>query len=179
LNNSLVTVINQDGAAFLQNTAEQFDAIIIDLPDPQSVDLARMYSLEFYRLSLKHLNKGGTIVTQATSPFFAPLAFLSIKKTMAEAGFSVLPYHNNVPTLGDWGFVLGIDKEVMSNTTLKQAMLGLQFDNVETRFLNREAIVGMVHFGKGLFEREDEVAVNRQSRPVFPAFYNKGRWEIY
>ena len=179
LNNSLVTVINQDGAAFLQNTAEQFDAIIIDLPDPQSVDLARMYSLEFYRLSLEHLNKGGTIVTQATSPFFAPLAFLSIKKTMAEAGFSVLPYHNNVPTLGDWGFVLGIDKEVMSNTTLKQAMLGLQFDNVETRFLNREAIVGMVHFGKGLFEREDEVAVNRQSRPVFPAFYNKGRWEIY
>ena len=179
LNNARVTVINQDGAAFLRDTTQRFDAIIMDLPDPQSIDLARMYSLEFYRLTLNHLNKGGILVTQATSPFFAPLAFLSIKKTMAAAGFSVLPYHNNVPTLGDWGFVLGIEEDVMTDATLKQAVLALHFDHVDTRFLNREAIVAMVHFGKGLFEREDEVAVNRQSRPVFPAYYNKGRWEIY
>ena len=131
LNNSRVTVMNQDGAAFLRDTTQRFDAIIIDLPNPQSVDLARMYSLEFYRLAHKHLNKGGTIVTQATSPFFAPLAFLSIKKTMAEAGFSVLPYHNNVPTLGDWGFILGIQNNMISETILQQAVLRLAFDNVE------------------------------------------------
>ena len=98
---------------------------------------------------------------------------------MAEAGFSVLPYHINVPTLGDWGFVLGIEEDVMTDATLKRAVLALQFDNIETHFLNREAIVAMVHFGKGLFEREDAVEVNRQSRPMFPAYYNKGRWEIY
>ncbi len=179
LHDARVTVINQDGSAFLRNTNQRFNAIIMDLPDPQSVDLARMYSLEFYRLARKHLNKGGTIVTQATSPFFAPLAFLSIKKTMEEAGLSVLPYHTNVPTLGDWGFVLGIEPDVMTSTTLKQAVHMLEFDNIETHFLNREAIVGMTHFGKGLFEREDEIEVNRQSQPVFPAYYNKGRWEIY
>ncbi|HIO21507.1 MAG TPA: polyamine aminopropyltransferase [Nitrospirales bacterium] len=179
LNNARVTILNQDGAAYLRDINQRFDAIIMDLPDPQSVDLARMYSLEFYRLAGKHLNKGGTIVTQATSPFFAPMAFLSIKKTMEEAGFSVLPYHINVPTLGDWGFVLGIEPEVMADAALKQAVLALHFDSIETRFLNREAVVAMVHFGKGLFERDHDVEVNRQSRPVFPAYYNKGRWEAY
>ena len=179
LNNSRVSVINQDGSAFLRDTNQRFDAIIIDLPDPQSVDLARMYSLDFYQLSRKHLKKGGTIVTQATSPFFAPRAFLSIKKTMAEAGFSVLPYHNNVPTLGDWGFILGIDNTLMTEATLKQAVLDISFDTVETRFLSGKAMTGMVQFGKGLFEREDEVEVNRRSQPVFPAYYDNNRWDIY
>ncbi len=179
LNDSRVTVINQDGSAFLRDTTQRFDAIVIDLPDPQSVDLARMYSLEFYRLSLKHLNKGGTIVTQATSPFFAPKAFLSIKKTMEEAGFSVLPYHNNVPTLGDWGFIVGIEHDVMTEVALTQAVVTLLFNNINTRFLNREAMVGMIQFGKGLFEREDEIKINRQSQPVFPGYYDKGRWEMY
>ena len=59
----------------LQDTSHLFDVIIIDLPDPNSVELARLYSLNFYRLCKKHLKRGGTLVTQATSPFFSRQAF--------------------------------------------------------------------------------------------------------
>ena len=75
-----VSVVNADAFAFLQDTAHLFDVIIIDLPDPNSVELARLYSLNFYRLCKKHLKRGGTLVTQATSPFFSRQAFVCIQK---------------------------------------------------------------------------------------------------
>ena len=115
-----VSVVNADAFSFLQDTSHLFDVIIIDLPDPNSVELARLYSLNFYRLCKKHLKRGGTLVTQATSPFFSRQAFVCIQKTMAEAGFSVLPYHNHVPTLGEWGFVLGVDVGLLEATALKE-----------------------------------------------------------
>ena len=174
-----VSVINVDAFAFLQDTSHLFDVIIIDLPDPNSVELARLYSLNFYRLCKKHLKRGGTLVTQATSPFFSRQAFVCIQKTMAAAGFSVLPYHNHVPTLGEWGFVLGVDETLLEDAALKKTVQELSFQGVETRFLNREAMIAMVHFGKGVFRDESEIEVNRESRPVLQAYYQQGRWEVY
>ena len=174
-----VSVINVDAFAFLQDSPHLFDVIIIDLPDPNSVELARLYSLNFYRLCKKHLKRGGTLVTQATSPFFSRQAFVCIQKTMAAAGFSVLPYHNHVPTLGEWGFVLGVDTTLLENVALKKTVQELSFQGIETRFLNQEAMIAMVHFGKGVFRDESEIEVNRESRPVLQAYYQQGRWEVY
>ena len=174
-----VSVVNADAFAFLQDTEHLFDVIIIDLPDPNSVELARLYSLNFYRLCKKHLKRGGTLVTQATSPFFSRQAFVCIQKTMAAAGFSVLPYHNHVPTLGEWGFVLGVDETLLEDAALKKTVQELSFQGVETRFLNQEAMIAMVHFGKGVFRDTDEIEVNRESRPVLQAYYQQGRWEVY
>ena len=174
-----VSVVNADAFSFLQDSPHLFDVIIIDLPDPNSAELARLYSLNFYRLGKKHLKRGGTLVTQATSPFFSRQAFVCIQKTMAEAGFSVLPYHNHIPTLGEWGFVLGVDAELLEAAVLKETVQELSFQEVETRFLNQEAMIAMVHFGKGVFRDTDEIEVNRESRPVLQAYYQQGRWEVY
>ncbi len=174
-----VSVVNADAFAFLQDSPHLFDVIIIDLPDPNSAELARLYSLNFYRLCKKHLKRGGSLVTQATSPFFSRRAFVCIHKTMAEAGFSVLPYHNHIPTLGEWGFVLGVDAELLEAAALKEIVQGLSFQEIETRFLNQEAMIAMVHFGKGVFRDAGEIEVNRESRPVLPSYYRQGRWEVY
>lgn len=174
-----VSIVNTDAFSFLLDTSHLFDVIIIDLPDPNSAELARLYSLNFYRLCKKHLKRGGTLVTQATSPFFSRQAFVCIQKTMAEAGFSVLPYHNHVPTLGEWGFVLGVDTELLEAAALKETVQELSFQGVETRFLNQDAMIAMAHFGKGVFRDIDEIEVNRESRPVLQAYYQQGRWEVY
>jgi hypothetical protein len=50
---------------------------------------------------------------------------------------------------------------------------------IETRFLNQEAMISMVHFGKGVFAAEAEVEVNQESTPVLQAYYQNGPWEIY
>ena len=179
LSDPRVRVVNADAFSFLQASARLYDTIIIDLPDPNSVELARLYSLNFYRLCKRHLKRGGTLVTQATSPFFTRKAFVCIQKTMTEAGLSLLPYHNHIPTLGEWGFILGVDSALLNSATLKETVQHLAFSTIETRFLNHDAMVAMAHFGKGVFDNSDDIEVNRESRPVLDAYYKQGRWEVY
>ncbi|MCP4714625.1 MAG: polyamine aminopropyltransferase, partial [Deltaproteobacteria bacterium] len=100
LNNRRVRVINTDARAFLQKNEELYGVIIIDLPDPDTIDLMHLYSRGFYRLLRQHLIRGGVFTTQAGSPYFTEKAFVCIQKTVRAAGFSVLAYHNQIPTMG-------------------------------------------------------------------------------
>ena len=174
-----VKVVNRDAAAYLADTPGVFHRIIIDLPDPNSIELGRLYSVEFYRLCLRSLARGGVAVTQATSPIFSRRAFGCILKTMREAGFACVPYHNQVPTLGEWGWVLGMDAGETDEADLRKALLGLTFERVPTRFLNREALVSMLHFGKGVFDDYGRLEVNRKSHPVLTEYYRRGKWDFY
>ena len=83
-----------------------FDAVIVDLPDPDTPVLGRLYSMEFYALVTRALAVDGLVVVQAGSPFSTPTAFWRTVSTIRAAGYAVTPYHVHVPTFGDWGFVL-------------------------------------------------------------------------
>ena len=52
------------------------------------------------------LAPGGQVVVQAGSPCFAPRTFSCILATVRSARLRAVPYHVDVPSLGDWGFVL-------------------------------------------------------------------------
>jgi spermidine synthase len=101
-----VAVYHQDGMVFLSDTQRRFDAVLIDLPDPKTISLARLYSKQFYLMAKKRLKPNGVLITQATSPFFAKSAFWSIHNTLQSSGFDTLPLKVNVPSFGEWGFVL-------------------------------------------------------------------------
>lgn len=176
-----VDVVNGDAYRFLEESEDLFGVIIIDLPDPDTVDLMHVYSASFYEMARRHLIRGGVAVTQATSPYFSNKAFRCILKTMAAAGFSVVPYHNQVPTMGEWGWGLGIDADEADPALLKQRLMTTGYDGIETRFLNRDAVVGMLHFGKGVLEPDlmDAVAVNTKITPVLFRYYQEGSWGIY
>ena len=45
-------------------------------------------------------------MVQSGSPYSTPMAFWRTVSTVEAAGFSVTPYHVDVPTFGDWGFTL-------------------------------------------------------------------------
>ncbi|MGH3881018.1 MAG: polyamine aminopropyltransferase [Actinophytocola sp.] len=106
-----VRVVVADAYAWLRDTAERFDAVIIDMPDPDATATAKLYSQEFYLLAHRVLAPGGRLVVQAGSPYFAPRTFDCILNTVRAAGLGATPYHVNVPTFGDWGFVLAQDGE--------------------------------------------------------------------
>jgi spermidine synthase len=57
-----------DGFYYVRNTSDKYDAVFIDFPYPNSYDLARLYSLEFYTYVRKALNPDGFVVLDA--PFF-------------------------------------------------------------------------------------------------------------
>ena len=179
MNDLRVNIINKDGFIFLENNRKRYDIIIVDLPDPSSLSLSRLYSREFYNLCKRHLNKYGVIITQATSPVYAGKAFTCILKTMEASGFTVLPYQNHIPTLGEWGWCLGVRKEVSTEEQLKENIMKLRFNNLNTKFLNNNAVISMTHFGKGILEIKEKVKVNTILNPILTTYYKNGEWDVY
>lgn len=177
LSNEKVTVLNKDGYTFVEDTKEFYDVIIIDLPDPKSVELSRLYSYEFYSKCYRHLRNHGVIITQAGSPYFAPKAFKCIDMTMSEAGFSTVPMHNQVVTLGEWGWILGAKN--ISKENLKKEMQSLSFDDIKTKWINKEAMMLITSFGKEFFEKGNIAEVNKIHHPVLYKYYLNGTWEMY
>jgi spermidine synthase len=101
-----VTVVNDDAFVWLDRQSDAFDIIVVDLPDPHSFSLGKLYTRSFYRALRRRLAPGGMAVVQATSPLFARRSFWCIVETIRSAGFTPNPYHVYVPAFGEWGFVL-------------------------------------------------------------------------
>jgi spermidine synthase len=106
LDDPRVEVVVDDAMRWLRTATEVFDAVVVDLPDPDAPPTAKLYSQEFYGLAARALAPGGRMVVQAGSPWFAPEAFWCVAATVEAAGLRTTAYHVDVPSFGDWGFVL-------------------------------------------------------------------------
>lgn len=61
-----VDIHNVDGRLFLKTTQSTFDVIIVHLPDPQTAQLNRFYTVEFFREAARKLRPGGILSFQVT-----------------------------------------------------------------------------------------------------------------
>ncbi len=178
LNHPKVKIYNFDAYKFLEDTKQFYDVIIIDLPDPRSVELNRLYSYEFYKLCSRQLRKEGLIITQAGSPYYAAEAFHCVDKTLSDAGFNTLKLHNQILTMGEWGWVLGAKN--IEKQALKDRALQLEFDQISTRWINNDAMTLMTSFGKSFFVKDTSVVqTNKIHDPVLYKYYLKGSWDLY
>jgi len=178
MNHEKVKVINQDGFNFIVNHEKFYDAVIIDLPDPKSIDLGRLYSYEFYQMVKRRLRPYGVVITQAGSPYYATKAFLCIDKTLKEAGFTTAAMHNQILTLGEWGWIIAVKPE--RTTDLKSKLRQLTFDHVNTEWINNEAMQLMTSFGKTIYTKPvDSVRVNKVHDPTLYRYYLDGNWDLY
>lgn len=179
MNNPKVEIINADGYNYLEKTKDFYDLIFVDLPDPRSIEINRLYTSEFYSLCHRSLRPHGIVVTQAGSPYYATKAYLCIDRTMAAAGFSTAKLHNQVITLGEWGWIMGV-KGFPENEQLKSHLQQLQFEEVPTKWINNEAMQMMTSFGKNIYLPEnDSIEVNQIQHPVLYRYYLKGNWDLY
>ncbi|WP_017324419.1 polyamine aminopropyltransferase [Synechococcus sp. PCC 7336] len=147
---------------------ERFDAIVADFPDPDRPALAKLYSKGFYQRLLPRLAPDGVLVTQASTPFFAPLAIDCIATTLASTGLSVHPYTVSVPSFGPWGFVLA------SRTPIQPEELSLP---VPTRFLSAAGLPDLFHLPADL--ELGHAAINRLSHPVLVGYQTDPEWAAY
>ena len=161
LTNKKVQIVIDDAFVYLEENKKLFDFIINDLPDPNTIALSRLYSKQYYRLARKNLTSDGVMVTQATSPFFVKPAFWSIAKTIQAAGFDyTYPYHTNVPSFGDWGFVL---------SSLQPVSFIPKRSIENSLFLTNEFMPSLFVFEKDL--QQVEVETNRIDQPVVLDYY--------
>jgi len=56
-----------DGRYYLRTTGDRFDAIILNVPDPQTAQINRFYTAEFFRSARDHMAPGGLLALQLRS----------------------------------------------------------------------------------------------------------------
>ncbi|MEV1142589.1 polyamine aminopropyltransferase [Micromonospora sp. NPDC049799] len=127
-----VRVVHADAFGWLRTATDRFDAVVADLPDPDETATAKLYTVEFYALVEGVLAEGGRLVVQAGSPYFAPRSYWSIEASLREAGFAVTPYHVDVPSFGDWGFLLAAAGTTPPTLALPSGAPALRFLDADT-----------------------------------------------
>jgi len=98
-----------DGLAFVAETADRYDVVVVDLPDERPDDpgaqLNRLYRAEFLSRCAGLLTEGGVVVSQAGSPALWRNATLrAALDRFREVFAQVVPY---VSDEHEWAFLIG------------------------------------------------------------------------
>ncbi|MHB8105545.1 MAG: polyamine aminopropyltransferase, partial [Dehalococcoidales bacterium] len=136
-------VYHVDARAYLENSKEKFDVIIIDLPDPiEEGPAAGLFTQEFYKTVRNKLTDDGLISVQAGSANPTELLnFSAVNNTLKSVFPIVTQYTAYVPCFGGpWGFCAASLKHNPALMTAEEvdkrikvrALKGLKFYDGET-----------------------------------------------
>ena len=158
-----LSIMNLDADQFLDAIIGTWDAVIVDFPDPSTVELSKLYSKEFYMKVKRILKPRGMMVVQSTSPDKAKEAYQCIGRTIKSAGFNNIPYNQYVPTWhGLWGWWLAWSDE-WPEELIQKEIERMEF-KVPTKFLTGDMFRKQLVFGKDV----------RSGKPYFEsAKFNK------
>lgn len=168
-----VRVLNVDADKFLSEIPGFWDVILLDMPDPSTPELTKLYSKEFYKKVILHLSQHGMVVVQATSPYLAKESFLCIGRTLESASLATLPFHENVPSFGDWGWYLAWHPNIKKEKILEKIeTLAIP---VPTRFITPRVFRSELVFGKDELSSPNR-QINTLLHPVLLSIYNHESW---
>lgn len=178
LSSKRVTIVNTDAFHYLETQNTYFDVIIADFPDPRSIEVNKLYTLEFYKLCAKRLSKNGAIVTQSTSPYYTTHAFRCIEKTMQYADFNTLPMHNHVYSFGEWSWVIG--SRSLTAEQIKKAIENTPTHKIDgLKWMNKASLQLLTSFGQDLITVDTaELNVNSIHNPSLYKYYENGDWSF-
>jgi spermidine synthase len=152
-------VVNTDAFKWLEQTADTFDIIIVDFPDPTNFSIGKLYTNAFYALLDQRLAASGYAVIQTTSPLVARRSFWTVAQTIESVGLAATPYHVNVPSFGEWGFIVASHRPWRQPQTLP----------ADLRFLNLQTLPLLFNFPLDM--ARVPVEVNRLSNQVLVTTY--------
>jgi spermidine synthase len=161
-------VFNEDAFIWLRKNKQLFDAVVIDFPDPSSFSIGKLYSSVFYQMLKKVIQPNGLIVVQSTSPYVAPKSFWCVDTTLRSVGFYTKPYHNMVPSFGEWGYII--------------ASPGIRTDwflslPATLKYLNRETIQQMFIFPEDM-KAHQTVQANKLNNQALVGYF-EDEWGKY
>jgi spermidine synthase len=107
-----LTLVYADARAALAESAEPFDAIVVDVTDPLAGGPSyRIFTREFYQLARARLTPGGMLAIQAESGDVGSMeGHAAIVQTLRAVFPQVAGYRAHVPSFGEtWGFAVASD----------------------------------------------------------------------
>ena len=131
-------IVNTDAFKWLQGDGnaepEMFDVIIVDFPDPTNFSIGKLYTNSFYSLLSQRLSVSGYAVIQTTSPLVARQSFWTVAATIESVGLHATPYHANVPSFGEWGYIIASHRPWHSPASLPDGLRYLGIDTLPLLF---------------------------------------------
>ncbi len=174
-----ISIINLDASKFVEQAPGLFDVIIMDFPDPNSFELSKLYSKSFYHHVYDKLSRTGIIAQQSSSPFYTGKAFICVGTTIRDAGFSAVPFHENVPSFGEWGWWIGCKSDYLSEKQLKQGLQAIDSLSIQTQYLTPALIHASLHFGKSIQLIDHSIKINTILNNVIYKYYIQELKENY
>jgi spermidine synthase len=163
-----VTIYNQDAFVWLRDNHQVFDCAIIDFPDPSNFSIGKLYTFSFYQLVKRSLSPEGVAVIQSTSPYVAPKSFWCVTETLKAAGFHTIPYHNYVPSFGEWGYTMA---------TLQDNYQVPDSFPAGTRYINKAVLQQMLTFPEDM-KAHQPLAINRLDNQSLVDYFEQ-EWNSY
>ena len=161
LSSAKLHIVNADAFNWMENTPEIFDVLVVDFPDPTNFSIGKLFTQSFYALLDQHLSASGYAVVQTTSPLVARKSFWTVVHTIEAAGLHATPYHANVPSFGEWGFIIASHRPYRLPRVLPPGL----------RFLNVASLPLLFDFPQDM--NEVPTAVNRLSNQVLVGSYEE------
>jgi len=155
-----VTVINADAFSWARAQHQTYDAIIVDFPDPSNYSVGKLYTNTFYGIVKHLLNADGIMVVQSTSPFVAPKSYWTVEKTLQSVGLHTVPYHDYVPSFGEWGYIMAMHKSVYK--VPDHYLPGL-------RFVSKSCVEQMLYFPRDM--ARVPASVNRLNNQILVKYF--------
>ena len=162
-----------DGRLFLKSTAQTFDVIILNLPEPQTAQLNRFFTVEFFREAAAKLNPGGLLSFQlrASENYITP-TLGSFLRCINRSLLEVFPEVSTIP--GDTAHFFAATQVGTLTARADDLLQRLKSRHLETSYVReyylpfRMAPDRMLELAEQIRPRP-ETPVNRDFAPV--AYY--------
>jgi len=138
LDDPRIRTFNSDGRTFVRRTAERYDAVIVNVPDPSTSQLNRFYTIEFFSQVKRILTPGGVICISAgqyrnyLSPELSRL--IGTAHRTLESVFD-----NSLIVPAGRTFLLASDGELSMDIAARIESAG-----VKTRYVNSDNLIGVL-----------------------------------
>ena len=165
-------LLHGDARAYLGETGEQFDVMVMDLVDPMEGGPAYLlYTRQYYDIAKARLKEGGLLVTQSgpAGLLSHQECFTTINRTLSATFAHCVSYQVHVPAFQTlWGFNIASDSPIADLAAAEVDRLLVERLGHELEFYDGESHLSMFNLPKFLRTGiAGETRINLDEAPVF------------
>ena len=172
LADSRIKIINTDGRLFVRQTAEKYEVVIVDVPEPSTAQLNRFFTVEFLAQVKRVLSSGG--VLSFSLGHYENYVSPDLARMLASAGRSVKQSFTNMLVIpGGKVFFLASDGPLYGNIAER-----IEQQGIKTKLMTRHYLDAMLTADRMVDMQhaiEQPAALNRDFNPVL-YFYHLRHW---
>ena len=167
-----IKVINTDGRLFVRQTAEKYDVVIVDVPEPSTAQLNRFFTVEFLAEVKRVLSSDG--VLSFSLGHYENYVSPELARMLASAGRSLQPSFTNVRVIpGGQVFFLASDGPLFDDIASR-----IEAHGIKTKLMNRHYLDATLTPDRMTDLRNaiaQPAALNQDFNPVL-YFYHLRHW---